>query len=1334
MVMGPGSITQQGLYSVGQQNTGTYPVTIRVTNICGGYDDYAFNVVRTNNSPTFTNCGVVLPNGMELHIYDFESDILFSLVEPDTCDELLFSIADITPVPESMPTIGGSTGLFEWTPAHADAGITFTIVIAVEDGQGGEDACEFEIEILGNGVGDGPASVFAADFDGDGDLDLVTANSYSDNVSILLNAGDGSFEPAVNYAAGDASWAVFAADYDGDQDADLAVTNILSDNVSILSNNGDGTFQMPVNYSTGLLDPRSVFAADLDGDGDYDLAVANSHSSTSSAGVSILMNNGDGTFQAPVKYTLGTCASICAADLDGDDDYDLAIAWYVNNKLLILKNNGDGTFQAGASHDAGSTPLGVSAADLNGDDDIDLSVVCYSDAVSVFENNGDATFQPAVNYGVGDRPRSVVASDLDRDGDFDLAVANDSSDDVSVLRNSGTGTFLSADGYDADDGPNSVIAADLDGDRDADLAVANYNSDNVSVLINPGIIQPYSCGDVNADGVLNLLDAVYLAQYVYSGGPAPVPYLCVGDVTGDGFVDANDAQLLSEGGQPVDNCCDLRPGDACSRPIYITELPFYWTDTTALYNDYIRPDAVHCFDGDTLAGVGQEIVFSYTPAVNETLYVQVNPHADWDPVLYILEPGWEDSCIAVANSYGSGYSESLVFISGDGKPVNVVSDAANEQGGRGTTFVSGSETPKCANFSKPDPDNSDLTETRPEGVTAHRGTGNVADLLRQDKNPYEGWKICQFGYWIHGVGSSEGIMIAECRKPSERDQVTNGSATANVILTGLYRVERKHEYPSATHCRCELVVEPLRGRQMISVKEGEEVPADQLPESELRITTTFQPFGTMNRYLKGSTGGILTAAKDSTITKTEDAIVVMADVPFGVDDTISIEFFAKATAENEKTTAEAKWTEFKFKISCEDPPDEGVASSGHYPVRYGPFDIKVLPVSVSLSRGLTLPEGFSSVFAEVDSQLYWNGGIGFPTNPAYGSGLFLTNRLNPFSYDDSLGDVTYPADTSAILTFDGMQVDTFLTSSHMSGPSYLRFDTTGFFGNKLYATYATLFDEYGQCESEMHLIESIDAGGQVATFATDLDAPVGFTFSKGTPFGDKMYVVELETGNVVSVEPSGTKSVFTTDMKTPFSIDVGRGAFGEYLYVAEFDTTAFDSGSTAFAGKIVRVDVSGNRSTFVDGLQCPTDIAFGPGGDFGTDLYVLLYNEYNDSTVYEDGTGKIVTVNSAGQVTEFATGLDYPEYLVFDPTGILYVGTTRGILKIYPGLCGDADGSGFVDIDDIVFEINFVFAGGDPPVPYESGDADCSGFIDIDDIVYLIMYIFAGGPAPGEGC
>jgi hypothetical protein len=69
--------------------------------------------------------------------------------------------------------------------------------------------------------------------------------------------------------------------------------------------------------------------------------------------------------------------------------------------------------------------------------------------------------------------------------------------------------------------------------------------------------------------------------------------------------------------------------------------------------------------------------------------------------------------------------------------------------------------------------------------------------------------------------------------------------------------------------------------------------------------------------------------------------------------------------------------------------------------------------------------------------------------------------------------------------------------------------------------------------------------------------------------------------------------------------------------------------------------------------------------------------------------------------------------------------------KVY--LSGDADGSGAVDISDVVWLIAYIFSGGSAPVPLATGDANCDGFEDISDVVYLIAYIFDGGSAPCAG-
>jgi outer membrane protein assembly factor BamB/6-phosphogluconolactonase (cycloisomerase 2 family) len=428
-------------------------------------------------------------------------------------------------------TVVITTGIKSSVGTPMESSYVWSFTTKVEDG-----ACCFTPP-FNYGAGHNPSSVFCADLDGDTYPDLAVANEYSDSVSILKNNGDGTFQSAVNYGAGDGPYSVFCADLDGDDDLDLAVANSGSNNVSILKNKGDGSFEDAVNYGTGDA-PHSVFCADLDGDGDLDLAVANYGSDS----VSILENNKDGTFQNAVNYGVGGAPySIFCADLDRDGDLDLAVTDYGSDSVSILKNNGDGTFQAKVDYETGDYPVSVFCADLNGDSHLDLAVTRASisqDNVSILKNNGDGTFQTKVEYSAGDISVSVFCADLDKDSDLDLAVANYSDENVSILKNNGDGSFQPQVFYPIGGiSPYSVFSADLDRDGDLDLAVANHWSDNVSILLN------IRRGDCNGDRVIDISDVVFLINFLFINGPAPVP-LPVGDVNCDGVVDVSDVVYL----------------------------------------------------------------------------------------------------------------------------------------------------------------------------------------------------------------------------------------------------------------------------------------------------------------------------------------------------------------------------------------------------------------------------------------------------------------------------------------------------------------------------------------------------------------------------------------------------------------------------------------------------------------------------------------------------------------------------------------------------------------------------------------------------------------------
>ena len=110
----------------------------------------------------------------------------------------------------------------------------------------------------------------AADFNGDGKIDLAAVGSSSGLVYMLPGNGDGTFRTAVTYPPSPGANFLLAADVNGDGNPDLLVANQVprgvSGSVSVLLGNGDGTFHPAVNYAAGSR-PVRLAAADFNRDG-----------------------------------------------------------------------------------------------------------------------------------------------------------------------------------------------------------------------------------------------------------------------------------------------------------------------------------------------------------------------------------------------------------------------------------------------------------------------------------------------------------------------------------------------------------------------------------------------------------------------------------------------------------------------------------------------------------------------------------------------------------------------------------------------------------------------------------------------------------------------------------------------------------------------------------------------------------------------------------------------------------------------------------------------------------------------------------------------------------
>ena len=334
-------------------------------------------------------------------------------------------------------------------------------------------------------TGTQPQGLVTGDFNGDGKIDLAIANNGSNNVTILLGNGDGTFvTPGTTVAAGTGANWITVGDFNEDGKLDLAVANLGSTGtggVTILLGNGDGTFAAGASLTTGN-GPFSIVTADFNGDGHLDLAVSNS----SDGSVTLLLGQGDGTFTLGSTSSVGNQPQVLVpGDFNEDGILDLAVSNETDGSVSILIGKGDGTFQAQTTVSRGGSgsPIGLIAGDYNGDGHVDLAGVNASD-VAILLGDGTGAFTLAANptTGSGDLIAGV-AGDYNGDHKVDLVVSDRAAGEAFLFPGNGDGTFGAPTTYTTAAGSFGVATADFNGDGALDLAFANGAANNVAIFL-----------------------------------------------------------------------------------------------------------------------------------------------------------------------------------------------------------------------------------------------------------------------------------------------------------------------------------------------------------------------------------------------------------------------------------------------------------------------------------------------------------------------------------------------------------------------------------------------------------------------------------------------------------------------------------------------------------------------------------------------------------------------------------------------------------------------------------------------------------------------------------
>jgi VCBS repeat protein/FG-GAP repeat protein len=342
------------------------------------------------------------------------------------------------------------------------------------------------------------------------------------------NASGGQFRRAVYYRAGQSPYRVAAAEFTHSGNLDLALADWLSSQVVILLGNGDGTFQPPLRFSAP--NPLGIAAGDFNEDGNLDLAVVETNG-TGDGALAIFLGDGTGGFKLAASYPIGVeSVNVAVADFNGDGHLDAAVTDQGfegrGGDVIVFFGNGHGKLARAARFTMSQGPVGIAAGDLNGDHRPDLAVTEISTgSVAVFLNDGTGHFLKPVTYNAGGgEVVDVKIADLRHDGRNDMVVANGSRGMV-VLLNNGNGTFGKPAIYPPCAGeppceaPQAVVVADFNRDGHLDAAVATNIDDSYFY---------YGKGDGTFGKAIHLKDTIH-----YKGGYS----IAAGDFNSDGAPD-----------------------------------------------------------------------------------------------------------------------------------------------------------------------------------------------------------------------------------------------------------------------------------------------------------------------------------------------------------------------------------------------------------------------------------------------------------------------------------------------------------------------------------------------------------------------------------------------------------------------------------------------------------------------------------------------------------------------------------------------------------------------------------------------------------------------------
>lgn len=258
-----------------------------------------------------------------------DDNISVFLWEADGTSELAGTYATLTdPVTLATNDVNGDKALDLVVGYDNNSNREVSVFLGNGDGT-------FQTPRLDYEMGSTAVMVILVDINKDGRLDIVATGGEQQTISIIFGQTDGTFANPVNHNVGNPTVFVSAGDFDDDRDIDLVFTD-KQDSMSVMLNAGDGTFPVVDEYDFGsATEPSGAVASDFDGDAISDIALVNADTDQ----LSIFYGYGDGTFMTEANYNTGTSPLyLNVGDYNNDKRVDIVVANSGSDSVTVFIN------------------------------------------------------------------------------------------------------------------------------------------------------------------------------------------------------------------------------------------------------------------------------------------------------------------------------------------------------------------------------------------------------------------------------------------------------------------------------------------------------------------------------------------------------------------------------------------------------------------------------------------------------------------------------------------------------------------------------------------------------------------------------------------------------------------------------------------------------------------------------------------------------------------------------------------------------------------------------------------------------------------------------------